>query len=99
MRRLLYTNSAVEDLTQIWNYTFDNWSEERADQYYLDIIYTCNILCQQPEIGRIYFDYDIIIRGLKFKQHIIFYRIQSLNEIEIVRILHSSMDIETSILD
>ena len=38
MRLLLFSNSAVEDLTQIWNYTVDNWSEERADQYYLDII-------------------------------------------------------------
>jgi toxin ParE1/3/4 len=99
MRPLLYSNSAVEDLTQIWNYTFDNWSEERADQYYLEIISTCTILCQQPKISLIYFDFDIKIRGLKFKQYIIFYRIQTPNEIEIVRILHSSMDIATAIAD
>ena len=97
MRLLLFSNSAVEDLTQIWNYTFDNWSEERADQYYLDIISTCTILCQQPEIGRLYFNFESKIRGLKFKQHIIFYRIQSPDQIEIVRILHSSMDITTAI--
>ncbi|WP_420318747.1 type II toxin-antitoxin system RelE/ParE family toxin [Ekhidna sp.] len=28
------TNLAVQDLTDIWNYTFDNWSEQQADVYY-----------------------------------------------------------------
>ena len=28
------TNQAVEDLNEIWNYTFDEWSEEQADKYY-----------------------------------------------------------------
>lgn len=29
-----FTNRAVEDLAQIWNYTFDNWSDNQADTYY-----------------------------------------------------------------
>ena len=28
------TNKAVEDLTEIWNYTYDKWSEYQADKYY-----------------------------------------------------------------
>ena len=28
------TNKAVEDLTNIWNYTFEEWSENQADTYY-----------------------------------------------------------------
>lgn len=28
------SNKAVDDLTEIWNYTFDEWSEQQADNYY-----------------------------------------------------------------
>ena len=27
------TKKAVQDLKQIWNYTYDNWSESQADKY------------------------------------------------------------------
>jgi len=35
------TNQAVEDLNEIWNYTFDEWSEEQADKYYEMLIRFC----------------------------------------------------------
>ena len=28
------TNKAVEDLSKIWDYTFEVWSENQADKYY-----------------------------------------------------------------
>ena len=28
------TNKAVADLSAIWNYTYDYWSEKQADNYY-----------------------------------------------------------------
>jgi toxin ParE1/3/4 len=28
------TIKAVEDLTEIWNYTFEVWSDSQADRYY-----------------------------------------------------------------
>ena len=31
MVKYLLTRRAVEDLTNIWNYTFDQWSEDQAD--------------------------------------------------------------------
>ena len=34
MAKYLITNKAVEDLSKIWEYTFDNWSEDQADKYY-----------------------------------------------------------------
>lgn len=33
MVRYKLTNRAVEDLTHIWNYTLDKWSENQADKY------------------------------------------------------------------
>ena len=32
MARYRFTNKAVDDITQIWNYTFDEWSENQADK-------------------------------------------------------------------
>ena len=33
MAKYKLTNKAVEDLSDIWNYTFDHWSERQADFY------------------------------------------------------------------
>ena len=32
------TNKAVEDLSKIWDYTFEVWSEKQADKYYDGLI-------------------------------------------------------------
>jgi len=34
MVKFKLTNKAVVDLTLIWNYTCDEWSESQADKYY-----------------------------------------------------------------
>jgi hypothetical protein len=34
MAKFQLTNKAVEDLANIWDYTFEVWSEEQADKYY-----------------------------------------------------------------
>jgi toxin ParE1/3/4 len=34
MAKFKLTNKAVKDLSEIWNYTFDTWSESQADKYY-----------------------------------------------------------------
>jgi len=31
MTRFRFTNKAVEDLSAIWNYTFDTWSEKQPE--------------------------------------------------------------------
>ena len=42
MRKLRFTNKAVEDLSSIWRYTFQEWSEKQADEYYQMLISACN---------------------------------------------------------
>ena len=32
MAKYHFSNKAVEDLSAIWNYTFDAWSEHQADK-------------------------------------------------------------------
>ncbi len=38
MAKYVLTNKAVEDLSRIWDYTYEEWSENQADKYYELII-------------------------------------------------------------
>jgi toxin ParE1/3/4 len=97
MNRYVLTNKAVEDLSRIWDYTFDAWSESQADNYYFELLEDCQELCENQGMGKNYVEVDQNIYGFRSGKHIIFYRSLSENEIEIVRILHSRMDLESRI--
>jgi len=99
MAKYHLTNKAVEDLSNIWNYTCETWSEKQADGYYTALLDFCNELAKKPKIGKKYDDVLLNLLGHKFNQHIIFYRLMSDKEIEIVRILHSRMDLKRRIRD
>ena len=47
------TNKAVEDLEEIWDYTFQKWSEQQADKYYTLLIDTCQSIGENPDLGKI----------------------------------------------
>lgn len=93
------TNKAVEDLSQIWEYTFETWSESQADEYYSNLLDNCNTIAQNPDLGKNYEGITKNLFGFKTNRHIIFYRKISLDEVEITRILHGRMDLKTRILD
>jgi toxin ParE1/3/4 len=52
MPKYALTNQAVEDLSGIWQYTFDTWSERQADKYYSLLIDSFEEIARRPEIGR-----------------------------------------------
>lgn len=56
MAAYILTNKALEDLSNIWDYTYETWSENRADKYYQMIIESCNNIGKNPELGKIYDD-------------------------------------------
>lgn len=95
MAKFYFSNLAVSDLTEIWEYTIDTWSEKQADKYYQLLISSCTFISQHPGKGK---SYDYVAKGLlgyKAGEHIIFYSIVSATEIEVVRILHGMMDLKT----
>jgi toxin ParE1/3/4 len=97
MGKYYLSNKAVDDLTNIWNYTSETWSEKQADKYYNNLLFYCQELAENNELGRNYFDIDNKLFGLKVDQHIIFYEILSNEEIQIHRFLHSKMDLKIRI--
>lgn len=44
------SNKAVEDLTNIRNYTYENWSEEQADKYYEMLLGNCQLIANNPNV-------------------------------------------------
>jgi toxin ParE1/3/4 len=99
MAKCIFTKKAVYDLTRIWKYTLNKWSEDQADRYYLMILENCREIANNPELGNNYSGVTENLFGFKVGRHIIFYRKIEDNEVEIIRILHEQMDIENRIKD
>ena len=97
MAKYFLTNKAVEDLSKIYEYTFEFWSENQADKYYEELINLCQLLAKNPMIGRIYTEIYPDLYGFLAHKHIIFYRILTKDEIEITRILGAEMDLKNRI--
>ena len=97
MLKFYLSNKAVEDLNDIWDYTVKTWSENQAEIYYSLLMDSCQELANKPSQGK---SYDVVeknVLGFKTGEHIIFYQIVSLKEIEVVRILHVMMDMKNHI--
>jgi toxin ParE1/3/4 len=91
------TNKAIDDLTEIWDYTIEQWSESQAEKYYNLLIACFTHVSKNPKIGKSYHIVSPKILGYKCGEHIIFYEEIGKNEIEIIRILHGMMDLKSRI--
>jgi toxin ParE1/3/4 len=91
------TNKAVEDLTNIWEYSIEKWSEQQADSYFNLIISSFQEIVNNPETGKNYDGITNDLFGLKTEKHIVFYRKRINQPIEIIRILHERMDLNSRI--
>jgi toxin ParE1/3/4 len=97
MAKYHLTKKAVDDLSEIWNYTIETWSEIQAEKYYDLLLASCDDLANNPELEK---NYDVVTKGiwgLKSGENIIFYAIISKNEIEVQRILHGMMDLKSKL--
>ena len=97
MAKYKLTNQAVEDLTNIWEYSFEKWSEKQAEIYYKMLVENFEHIAENPNIGKSYSEIKEELFGLKTNRHIIFYRKLINNPIEITRILHEQMDLKNRI--
>ena len=97
MAKYKLTNEAVADLSKIWEYTYEVWSEKQADKYYDILILNCEEIAENPDLGQIYEGISKQLLGVKVNKHIIFFRTINENYIEITRILHERMDLKKRI--
>jgi toxin ParE1/3/4 len=96
MSALRLSPAARADLDSIWTYTAERWDLDQAEAYTRSLSNAMQLLASSPDLGR---KIDDIRAGyLKFPaaSHIIFYR-KVAGGIEVIRILHRSMDVERHI--
>jgi toxin ParE1/3/4 len=90
------SKEAANDLIEIWQYSAEHWSVAQADRYYNLLLNEIEYLAKNPDSG---IDAGHVMEGYcrsKVKSHFIFFRIHSKNSsIEIIRILHQRMDVES----
>ena len=95
MKTFALTSKAVADLRAIAIFTEKRWGKEQRDLYIKQFDEAFHLLANTPLAGKAC---DYIKNGYrKFPQgsHIIFYKDGNNEKIEVVRILHQSMDVES----
>jgi len=94
--KVIVRQEAINDLNNIWNYTNEKWSENKADKYYETLKFACKEIGINPDLGRQYVGISKNLFGFKSGKHIVFYQLVSEVEIEIIIILHERMDLKTN---
>jgi toxin ParE1/3/4 len=97
MANYVLTHKAAEDLSAIWNYTCDEWSEAQADKCYFMLLEYGEDIANNKLSGKYYPEINSELFGLRAGEHILFYRKMKNNKTEIVRMLHSRMDLKNRI--
>lgn len=95
-KKITKSRLAENDLINIWLYSFEEWGELQADEYLDQLNAGLHGLLTNSEIG---IDCSFIKEGYRrfqINRHFVFYRINK-TDIEIIRVLHESMDIDMHI--
>ena len=78
---------AEADLLAIGDYTLRRWSRDQAAQYLHDLETCCQMLADNPLLGRACDDIRPGLRRLERGRHVVFYR-QETKGILVSRVLH-----------
>jgi toxin ParE1/3/4 len=90
VRPFRFSRRAENDLLEIGDYTLRTWGKTQATRYLADLEACCQILADNPALGRPCDDVRPGLRRAERGKHVVFYR-QKLGFILISRILHQSM--------
>lgn len=93
------TNMAKADLKEIAKFTQNRWGLEQRNLYLQMLDVSFHQLAANPLKGKDCSDIREGYRQLIAGSHLIYYRQVRTDSIEIVRILHGHMDIETRLTD
>ena len=88
---------AERDLETIWEYSVEHWGTQQALDYLDELNKAFSLLAHSPQITRERTEFNPAVRIFPHAHHLIVYVISG-TRIEIVRILHGSMDIESQLV-
>ena len=93
MSNVVLSPAAKSDLITIWDYTANRWGYEQAENYIRSIQKACDGLAENPSMG---IAADEVRRGYRrviVGSHLLFYRTDEPDLVDVVRILHQRMDV------
>jgi len=79
---------AEADLSAIWDYTVETWSEQQAVTYLSGINAVFQKLSEFPEMARLRSEFSLPIRIMPYQRHQIIYCVED-DHIDVLRVVHS----------
>ena len=98
MTLLRFSRRAEADMLSIGAYTLRTWGESQAIRYLGDLEACCQMLADNPALGRTCDDVRPGLRRMEFGRHVVFYR-EDTGGILVSRILHQRMLPERHVID
>ena len=83
---------AEADIGEIWDYSEERWGRPQANRYVRDLDATCTGIAEGRVSSLSVEDIRPGYRKTAFGSHMIYFRLDG-DDIEVVRILHQSMDV------
>lgn len=96
--KLILSPSAIRDLREISDYTFQTWGAEQEERYLKSLWSKLSEIQSSPEPGRIRKDLASGCRSVRYEKHVIFFSIKG-QTLQVIRILHGAMDFNRHLTD
>ena len=93
------TKAAKDDLTDIARFTQKRWGREQRNHYLKTLDDCFHQLSNNPNVGKVCGEVRPGYQKFPTGSHVVYYRSKTNGQVEIVRILHESMDVNTQFLE
>ncbi|WP_120497107.1 type II toxin-antitoxin system RelE/ParE family toxin [Kiloniella sp. EL199] len=90
---MVFTPLAKRDLSDIWNYTNNQWGAKQADNYVRELYAAIERHREEPFLAKDISDVRSGYRKFLSGSHVTFFQ-QDKRVINVIRILHKSMDFD-----
>ena len=94
MSGYLLSPAAQADLERIWDYTYERWNADQAEEYLRELQRAIERAAANRRIGRACDEIRPGYRKLAAGSHMLFYRVTAEDDIDIVRVLHHRVDVD-----
>lgn len=93
------TKKAIEDFKEIGRYTQREWGRAQRNLYLSKLDACFHMIAHEPGIGKPCDDIRPGYRKYHHGRHLVFYKQGISGSVDIVRILHDQMDVESHLQD
>lgn len=91
------THAAKHDLRGIARFTEERWGRAQRRHYLKGLDEAFRLLADSPKLGNACDYIEPGLRKYPFQSHVVFYDLLSDEEIQVVRVLHKSIDVHQAV--